>query len=48
MIGQGETLVIGVDGGGTSCRFAVANAGGRVTAQVHLGPANIASDFDAA
>jgi len=37
-------LFLGVDGGGTGCRAAVADASGRVIGQGHAGPANIASD----
>lgn len=37
-------LVLAVDGGGTGCRAALADASGRVIARASGGPANIASD----
>lgn len=42
------TLYLGVDGGGTGCRAAVADAEGHVLGTGTAGPANIASDPDAA
>jgi glucosamine kinase len=36
-------ILIGVDGGGTTCRFALSHAGGRV--EHRAGPANVYSDF---
>ena len=39
-------ILIGVDGGGTACRFALSHAGGRV--EHRAGPANVYSDFRAA
>ncbi|MBA3909777.1 MAG: ATPase [Rhodobacter sp.] len=42
------TLYLGIDGGGTGCRAAVAEASGRILGEGHAGPANIASDLDAA
>ena len=39
-------ILIGVDGGGTSCRFALSHAGGRV--EHRAGPANVYSDFTSA
>ena len=43
---QPENLyLMGVDGGGSRCRFALANADGRVLARAEQGAANIASDF---
>lgn len=42
------TLYLGIDGGGTGCRAAVADASGRVLGVGQGGPANIASDPDAA
>jgi len=41
-------LVIGVDGGGTSCRAAVADATGRILGRAVTGPANIRSDPEGA
>ncbi len=41
-------LFIGIDGGGTGCRAAVADASGRVLARSEAGPANIASDLKGA
>lgn len=38
------TLFLGIDGGGTGCRAALADAGGHVLARAEAGPANIASD----
>lgn len=38
--------LIAVDGGGTSCRFALLHAGARTDLQA--GPANVSTDFDAA
>ncbi|MFT4149909.1 MAG: BadF/BadG/BcrA/BcrD ATPase family protein [Paracoccaceae bacterium] len=39
---------LGIDGGGSGCRAAVADAGGRILAMGAAGPANIASDPEAA
>lgn len=39
---------LGIDGGGTGCRAALADAGGRVLARAEAGPANIASDYPGA
>jgi glucosamine kinase len=41
-------LFLGVDGGGTGCRAAVADEAGRVLGQGTAGPANIATDPDRA
>jgi glucosamine kinase len=41
-------LFLGVDGGGTGCRAAVADAEGRVLGSGQAGPANIASDPEGA
>jgi len=38
------TLYLGIDGGGTGCRAAVADASGRILGEGRAGPANIASD----
>ena len=38
-------LFLGIDGGGTGCRTAVADAQGRILGRAEAGPANIASDF---
>ena len=38
--------LIAVDGGGTSCRFALLRAGART--ELQAGPANVSTDFDAA
>lgn len=38
-------LFLGIDGGGTGCRAAVADAQGQILGQAQAGPANIASDF---
>lgn len=38
-------LYLGIDGGGTGCRAAVADAQGKIVARAEAGPANIASDF---
>ncbi|HEX9857972.1 MAG TPA: BadF/BadG/BcrA/BcrD ATPase family protein [Paracoccaceae bacterium] len=38
------TFFLGIDGGGTGCRAAVADASGHVLGQARGGPANIASD----
>lgn len=40
--------LIGVDGGGSRCRFALADAQGHVLARHEEGAANISSDFDTA
>ena len=37
--------LIGVDGGGTGCRAAVADASGTILARAQSGPANIATDY---
>jgi glucosamine kinase len=42
------TLFLGIDGGGTGCRAAVADGFGRILGQGHAGPANIASDVSGA
>lgn len=41
-------LFLGIDGGGTGCRAAVADEAGRILGRGQGGPANIASDPDAA
>jgi glucosamine kinase len=41
-------LFLGIDGGGTGCRAAVANEAGRVLGRGAAGPANIASDPEGA
>jgi glucosamine kinase len=46
--GFGMTLFLGIDGGGTGCRAAVADASGRIIGTGSAGPANIASDPDGA
>ena len=43
-----EPFLIGVDGGGTGCRAALAYSDGRVLAQVEGGRANVATDFNLA
>ncbi|MDP3262135.1 MAG: BadF/BadG/BcrA/BcrD ATPase family protein [Tabrizicola sp.] len=42
------TLFLGIDGGGTGCRAAVADAAGRILGEGSAGPANIASDPEGA
>lgn len=42
------SLYLGIDGGGTGCRAALADADGRILAQAEAGPANIASGPEAA
>jgi glucosamine kinase len=42
------TLYLGIDGGGTGCRAAVADEDGRILGHGTAGPANIASDPDGA
>ncbi|EEW26520.1 BadF/BadG/BcrA/BcrD ATPase family protein [Rhodobacter ferrooxidans] len=41
-------LFLGIDGGGTKCRAAIADASGRILGQAQTGSANIASNADAA
>ena len=41
-------LFLGIDGGGTGCRAALADADSQILARAEAGPANIASDPDAA
>lgn len=41
-------LFLGIDGGGTGCRAAVADVSGRILGTANGGPANIASDPDTA
>lgn len=41
-------LVLGIDGGGTSCRAALATAAGKVLGRATSGPANIMSDLEGA
>jgi glucosamine kinase len=43
-----ETLVIGVDGGGTGCRAAVGTCERGILARASAGPANASTDFDGA
>ena len=38
-------LFLGIDGGGTGCRAAVADGQGQILGRAEAGPANIASDF---
>jgi glucosamine kinase len=40
------TLFLGIDGGGTGCRAAVADASGRILGQGTAGPANLTTDAD--
>lgn len=42
------TLYLGIDGGGTGCRAAVADSAGRILGLGQSGPANIASDGETA
>lgn len=42
------TLFLGIDGGGSGCRAAVADGSGRILGEGRAGPANIASDIMAA
>ena len=42
------TLFLGIDGGGTGCRAAVADGAGHILARAEAGPANIASDLTGA
>lgn len=39
---------LGIDGGGTGCRAALSDASGAVLARAEAGPANIATDYEAA
>ena len=48
MIESQVTLLIGVDGGGTGCRVAIADGNRRVLATAEGGRANVATDFDLA
>ena len=41
-------LFLGIDGGGSGCRAAVADGGGRILGQGSAGPANINTDLDGA
>jgi glucosamine kinase len=41
-------LILGLDGGGSGCRAALADPEGRILARAEGGPANIASDLEAA
>ena len=43
---QAHPILLGIDGGGTSCRAALIAGGARH--EVTLGPANVSTDFDAA
>jgi glucosamine kinase len=40
------TLVLGIDGGGTSCRAALATADGRIIGRARAGPSNIMTDLE--
>lgn len=46
--GESDVLVLGIDGGGSGCRAAVADGTGRVLGRGSGGPANINSDLDGA
>jgi len=46
--GVSMAFYLGIDGGGTGCRAAVCDAGGRILAEGRAGPANIASDPEGA
>lgn len=48
MDSEGPTLLIGVDGGGTGCRAAIADASGTVLAKAAGGPANVTTNCDEA
>lgn len=37
---QTENIIIGIDGGGTGCRVAIANSGGKIIGEGRAGPAN--------
>ncbi len=41
-------MVLGIDGGGTSCRAALATADGRILGRAKVGPANIRTDLNGA
>ncbi|WP_205960987.1 BadF/BadG/BcrA/BcrD ATPase family protein [Pantoea rodasii] len=43
-----QSLLLGIDGGGTHCRGRLTDSDGRVLAQATGGPANVWSQFDAA
>lgn len=43
-----DALYLGIDGGGSGCRAALADAGGRVLGEGQGGPANVVSDPDTA
>ena len=43
-----DVWVLGVDGGGTGCRVALADRAGRILARADAGPANISTDPEAA
>lgn len=43
-----SNLFLGVDGGGTGCRVAIADANGQILARADAGPANISSDPESA
>lgn len=45
MNATGSDFLIGIDGGGTGCRVAIARAGGGVIARAEAGPANATSDL---
>ena len=42
------TFVLGIDGGGTSCRAALATTGGEILGRAKSGAANIRSDLTGA
>ena len=41
-------MVLGIDGGGTSCRAALATTDGRILGRAKVGPANIRTDLNGA
>lgn len=45
---RGESFLIGMDGGGSGCRVAIADTLGALLAQAEGGPANVTSHFDLA
>ncbi|MDW4498480.1 BadF/BadG/BcrA/BcrD ATPase family protein [Sulfitobacter sp. D35] len=48
MRSSARSIILGVDGGGSGCRAAVADARGQVLAQAEGGPANVTTDLEQA
>lgn len=48
MFDQGTSLIVAVDGGGSTCRAAIATPAGQIRGRATGAPANVTTDFDGA